>query len=238
MYRVRFVLPPRHAVRYHHLDVLHDALVQGWVAAGVQSDRVCGSDAAPWNFAALGRHQGKEGICHSLVVSTPSPDLACALRAMEPSSVCYVRAKTGERVNFSAARVQPDPDPLAPGQTRLAVLMLSPLVLREPGTRRWRTDLGGPGLSEAVSARLSRLAGREIRIEVHPDTLYLRANPRHSVLVSLKGGKGHGYVLGMQAPLLLEGEEEDLRYAWYAGIGEKNRVGLGCIGALERGVGR
>ena len=42
----------------------------------------------------------------------------------------------------------------------------------------------------------------------------------------------------MQAPLLLEGSEEDLRFAWYAGLGEKTRNGFGCLGLIEQGVGR
>lgn len=95
-------------------------------------------------------------------------------------------------------------------------------------------------LAAAVNARLSRLAGRSVNLQVEPDSLYLRANPRHSVLVSLKrkpNGR-HAFVIGMSAPLVLAGSEADLRLAWYAGIGEKTRNGFGCIGLLERGVGR
>ncbi|MEZ5592726.1 MAG: hypothetical protein R3F53_19305 [Gammaproteobacteria bacterium] len=51
------------------------------------------------------------------------------------------------------------------------------------------------------------VAGRTVQLQLYPDPLYLRANPRHSVLVSLKtlrdGRKS--FVIGMQAPLVLEG---------------------------------
>jgi CRISPR/Cas system endoribonuclease Cas6 (RAMP superfamily) len=40
----------------------------------------------------------------------------------------------------------------------------------------------------------------------------------------------------MQAPLILEGAEADLRFAWYAGMGEKTRNGFGCLGLAEQGV--
>jgi CRISPR/Cas system endoribonuclease Cas6 (RAMP superfamily) len=42
----------------------------------------------------------------------------------------------------------------------------------------------------------------------------------------------------MSALLVLAGSEEDLRLAWYAGIGEKTRLGFGCMGLAERGIGR
>ncbi|RKZ38602.1 MAG: CRISPR-associated protein Cas6, partial [Gammaproteobacteria bacterium] len=87
---------------------------------------------------------------------------------------------------------------------------------------------------------LSRLAGREIKLQVQPDSLYIRINPDHSVLVPMKlmrNGKTV-FVIGMNAPLVLSGSEEDLRFAWYTGIGEKTRNGFGCIGLAEQGVGR
>ncbi|WP_006788287.1 CRISPR-associated endoribonuclease Cas6 [Thiorhodospira sibirica] len=60
-------------------------------------------------------------------------------------------------------------------------------------------------------------------------------------LIVPQKGFAHGkisFVIGLAAPLLLEGSVEDLRFAWYAGVGEKNRNGFGCLGLLEAGVGR
>lgn len=238
MYRVRFTLPPRNWVRYRHLDVFHDALVQAWERTGIAAAKVTGPSAKVWNFAALGHHEGHKGRAHTLVVATPDAELSEGLKRMEPAWIRYARVSTGEQVDFTPAQRQPDPDPLVPGQTQVGVLLLSPLLLRLPGQRRWCMDLRETDVSAAVSRRLSRLAGRPIHLEIHPDSLYLRANPRHSVLVSLKGGRGHGFAIGLQAPLVICGDEADLRYAWYAGIGEKNRMGCGCLGSIETGVGR
>jgi CRISPR/Cas system endoribonuclease Cas6 (RAMP superfamily) len=79
-----------------------------------------------------------------------------------------------------------------------------------------------------------------VKLNIQADSLYLRANPSHSVLVATKGSpQGRAsFVIGMQAPLVMSGSEQDLRLAWYAGIGEKNRNGFGCLGLLEHGVGR
>lgn len=95
-------------------------------------------------------------------------------------------------------------------------------------------------LTEAINTRLSRLSGRAVHLEVVTDRLYLRANPKHSILIHLKrfpNGKT-SFAIGMAAPLTLVGNDGDLRFAWYAGLGEKTRNGFGCIGLLEKGVGR
>ena len=117
--------------------------------------------------------------------------------------------------------------------------MLSPLAVSVRGQKgRWHDDLAkiGSDLEQAVSFRLSRLTGRDVRLEVEPDRLYLRANPRHSTLVrtrTVKGGKP-AFVIGTMCPLSISGRIEDLRSAWALGIGEKNRYGFGCIGHAGR----
>jgi CRISPR-associated endoribonuclease Cas6 len=239
MRRYRFSLPSGHSVEYRHLDLLHDALVAAWTVQGVPSERICGPAALPWNFAPLGFHRGKTGRVHTLVVSTPSPELADALDRLRPEDIRYARVATDEAVDFGLAAKQPDSDPIAPQQGHLSVFLLSPLAIRRPD-RRWHANLAEVDLNGAVNTRLARLAGRPVALSIQPDSLYLRANPRHSVLVSLKGGSGgyQSFVIGMQAPLVLAGSDQDLRLAWYAGIGEKTRTGFGCIGLFERGLGR
>lgn len=239
MRRYRFSIQPRQWVDYWHLDILHDALVSAWSDQGIPSARLCGQAAQPWNFAALGYHRGQAGRAHTLVVSTPAPELAAALDRMRPEDIRYARAATGEAVSFAAVAKHPDPAPLAPGQTTLGVLLLSPLAIRQ-ADRRWHTDLSAVDLDAVLNGRLSRIAGRAVALQVHPDSLYLRANPRHSVRVSLKASPTgqHGFVIGMQAPLVLTGSAADLRLAWHAGLGEKTRNGFGCIGHFQQGLGR
>lgn len=239
MRRCRFALPPGQAVEYQHFDIVHDALVTGWIAQGIPAEKVTGPAALSWNFAALGFHHGKIARAHSLVVTTPAAELAEALSQMCPEDIRYARAKTREMVDFSAGKKIEEASPIAPQQGVLSVLLLSPLAIRQ-ANRRWHSDMGQVDLDAAINARLGRLAGRPVGLRVQADSLYLRANPRHSVLVNLKDspdGK-RGFVIGMQAPLVLAGSDEDLRLAWYAGLGEKTRSGFGCIGLFERGLGR
>jgi hypothetical protein len=242
MLRIRLSLPKGSHAVYRHLDIVHDALVNALVAAGASSDQVVGPDALPWNFAALGHHRSHEGLVHSLVVSTPSSLLASALGRIDPSTVRYARALTGELFDFTGAEPIPQPPPLLPEQAVLGVLTLSPIAISDPGKRgkHWHTGLDAVDLSGAANARLGRLAGRPVSLVIQPDSLYLRANPRHSVLVSTKGGQAGraAFVIAMSAPLVLAGSRDDVLLAWYAGIGEKTRNGFGCIGLAEEGVGR
>lgn len=166
------------------------------------------------------------------------------MKKMAPEDIQYSRTLTGEHVNFSKAEVLEDLDPVGPGQSTLGLVMLSPMVVSDPNRKnrasRWHTSMKEVDLSKAVNHRLSRLVGRSVNLTVSPDSLYLRAHARHDTLVQTKEMKNgrRAFVIGMKAPIVMEGSENDLRLAWYMGIGEKNRMGFGCIGLAERGIGR
>lgn len=246
MLRVRLQLPKSEPLQeYDHHDLIHDALINALLAAGADSNEVIGYKAKPWTFSPLGWHRGHKGLAHGLVVSTADSGLARVLSRLDPAQVTKRRWDAGS-VNFAGATVQIEPDPILPGQSQLGCLMLSPLLLQEQNHggkgKRWHrslTDLG-EDLSGIINRKLSFVAERDVQLAIHPDSLYLRANPKHSVLVNLKVFKDgrKSFVIGMQAPILLEGSEEDLRLAWYAGIGEKTRSGFGCLGLVDQGVGR
>jgi len=246
MLRIRLQLSKSEPLQqYDHYDLIHDALINAWIAAGADSSEVIGHQAKPWTFAPLGWHRGHTGVAHGLVVSTADAGLARILSRLDPAQVVK-RRWDAAGINFAAARVRIEPDPILPQQTQLGCLMLSPLVLQDETHtgkgKRWHHNLSGLGenLSRIINRKLSFMAGRDVQLHLFPDSLYLRANPQHSVLVSLKTCKDgrKSFVIGMQAPLLLEGSEDDLRLAWYAGIGQKTRSGFGCLGILVQGVGR
>ena len=242
MLRIRLRMPKGEVVEFIHQDLLHDALVAGLAAAGATSDQLVGPLAEPWTFASLGWTKKERRLAHTLVVSTSSERLAGALRQLRPEDVRYARALTGEMVDFSASSKTEEMDAIPPGGGVLGTLLLSPLLISRRGVKpkQWESDLNAVDLSAAVNHVLSRQAGRETRLSIQADSLFLRANPDHAVLVKLKGRpkQRSSFVIGMSAPLVLSGSEEDLRLAWYAGIGEKTRNGFGCLGLAEKGVGR
>jgi len=244
MLRLRIqLLKPEKAQTYSHLDLVHDALINAWAAAGATTEDVIGSHSKPWTFAVLGWHRGHVGFVHTIIVSTPDTNLARLLTRFKPESITK-RRFDDEYFDFSKANISIEPDPIFPQQTQLACLFNSPLVLkdRERSDKKkvWHSRLDECDLDARINTRLSKLADRKVALSITPDSLYLRANPKHSILVNLKrfqnGNKS--FVVGMQAPVILSGSEEDLRLAWYAGLGEKTRNGFGCLGLLEEGLGR
>lgn len=239
MLRIRLTLPRPLTQTYTHQDLIHDAIINGLETAGCNASDLMGLNARFWTFAPIGWHNGHQGFVHSLIISTSDLDIARALTRLKPETLTQ-RRWNGETLSFAGAQLTIEPDPIFPQQTQLAGLLLSPLVLQtKQGTgKQWCKDLNNLDLSEIISRKLSAKAGRLIQLTIQPDSLYLRANPKHSVLVNLKhfpnGQKS--FVIGMQVPLLIQGREDDLRFAWYAGIGEKTRNGFGCLGLLEEGV--
>lgn len=241
MYRIRLCLSKNGPLaQYHYQDLIHDALINAWCAAGAKPEEVIGAQAKPWVFAPLGFHRAAGNSLHTLVVSTPDPLLSSYLQRLDPQRIRKVRVITAEAIDLAAAMPVPEPDPIAPQQGRLQVLLLSPLAIRLPDTHRWATDFTSLDLTAAINSRLSRLAGRPVQLTVTPDALYLRANPSHTVMVPVKrmANGQRSFVIGLTAPLTLEGNDADLTLAWYAGLGEKNRNGFGCIGHVEQGIGR
>lgn len=244
MLRIRIqLLKPEKAKTYSHQDLIHDALVNAWAAAGATTEDVIGSHSKPWTFAVLGFHRGHVGYVHTIIVSTSDLNLARLLTRFKAETITK-RRFDDEYFDFSKANISIEPDPVFPQQTQLACLFYSPLVLKDhklsDKKKVWHSNLGECDLAARINKRLSTIAEREVSLSISPDSLYLRANPKHSVLVNLKrfqnGNKS--FVIGMQAPVILAGSEDDLRLAWYAGVGEKTRNGFGCLGLLEAGLGR
>jgi CRISPR-associated endoribonuclease Cas6 len=242
MLRIKIQLPQYQRQRYSHYDLLHDALINALVATGANPEQLIGVNAKPWTFAALGRADKEFRYVHSLIISTPDKELASFLAKINPADIKKTRGYSQEKIDFSTAQVSIETDPIPPVQGIMTMLLLSPLLIQDRNKKgkQWYTNFNDIDLSSAINHRLSRLAQREITLMAQADPLYLRANPNHTTCITVKkfaNGK-RCFVLGMQAPLVLAGSEEDLRFAWYAGVGQKNRNGFGCLGLLEQGVGR
>lgn len=235
--RIRFSAPKGEYARFHFLDSLHGALVNGLTTCGAKGAQVVGPDAANWSFGAIGTATPNGFLLKSVVVGAEAEPLDPIVRRLDPQ---MVRKTSNNRdvLDLSAWDKSVEELPVAEERrvpATLPAIMLSPLVLSVRGRKgRWHSNLSeiGPNLGEAVSSRLSRLTGRQVRLEVQTDPLYLRANPRHSTLVRTRAvpGARPAFVIGMMSPLILSGSLEDLHSAWTLGIGEKNRYGFGCIG--------
>lgn len=240
MKRIRISLGRGNKVSYKYLAVLHEALVKAWTAAGTPEEEITGMHAKPWTFAPLGFRKHGMNHAHTLVVSTPSLALAESLMRIKPCEVCQRKVHTGETVDFTGATVSVEPDPVFPATESLAVLTLSPFLISGNNGSRWHNNLNDFDISSAVNERLSCLANREVELDIKPDDHYIRTNTKYDCLVRIKKNKQgkEVFAIGMRVPLVLSGRKEDLRFAWYCGIGEKTRTGFGCLGLAEDGIGR
>lgn len=237
--RVNFSAPKGANVTFRFLDSLHGALINGWVAAGVSADSVTGWNSENWSFGAVGRATRRGFRLRSIVVGAEGR-LEPFLSTLEARSL-KKRSSNGDVLDLSSWRKSYEAFPVI-GQSAqrctLPAVMLSPIAVSVRGRKgHWCQNFSEIGLQlqEAVNHRLSRLTKRTIELEVEPDKLYLRANPKHSTLVhirSVKGGRD-AFVIGMMFPIIIRGSIKDLKSAWSLGIGEKNRYGFGCIGYAQ-----
>ena len=241
--RIRLTAPIGERVSIRYLDSLHAALVSGWTSCGARSTDVVGYAAENWSFGAVGTPTGKAFLLKAVVVGAEGPTLATLLSRLKSETI-RKSSPNGDMIDLSAWDLLLDELPIVCSPRRSATLpaiMLSPLALSVRGRKgRWHDDLAkaGANLQQAVNFRLSRLTGRDVRLTIEPDGLYLRANPRHSTLVrtrAVTGGRP-AFVIGTMCPLMITGREDDLRSAWALGIGEKNRYGFGCIGHARGGA--
>ena len=234
--RIRLTAPTGERVRFQYLDSLHAALVNGWTSCGARSTDVVGYEAGNWSFGAVGAPTRRGFLLKSVVVGAEGA-MATILSRLKPETI-RKSSPNGDVIDLSAWDSLPDELPIvcsSHGSATLPAIMLSPLALSVRGRKgRWHADLrkAGANVEQAVNFRLSRLTGRDVRLTIEPDKLYLRANPRHSTVVrtrAVTGGRA-AFVIGTMCPLMITGREADLRSAWALGIGEKNRYGFGCIG--------
>lgn len=239
--RVRLTAPRGQFVKVRFLDSLHAALVNAWTSCGAHGGEVVGRGAGNWSFGPVGTATSRGFILKSLVIGAEGSPLEPILHRLAPETV-RKESVNGDMVDLATWDLTVEELPIVcePGETAtLPAIMLSPLAVSVRGRKgRWHDDLTkiGPDLEQAVDFRLSRLTGRDVRLVVEPDRLYLRANTRHSTLVrtrTVKGGRP-AFVIGTMCPLSISGRIEDLRSAWALGIGEKNRYGFGCIGHAGR----
>ena len=236
--RIRLTAPRETSVQIRYLDSVHAAIVNAWCAAGAHSQDVIGPAAQPWSFGSSGLVNRNRMVLKSLVIGAEGNALPGFLAHMTPNAISK-ESSNGDRVDLSGWEISVEPLPVLESISTVAampIIMLSPLAISVKGQKgRWHTDLKqlGQGLGQAVNTRLSRLTGRIINLNLEPDQLYLRANPRHSALVCTRSvpGKNPAFVLGMVCPMTISGSVEDLNTAWTLGIGEKNRYGFGCIGS-------
>jgi CRISPR-associated endoribonuclease Cas6 len=242
MFRIRVRSPKGRSITYTNADVLKDAAFNMLRAAGCPAELLIGKQARHWGAGAVCPRKIASGApvrrTSEILVSTIDPGVAAYLVKADPGEMRKHQPATGENIDMSGAVIVQDLDPVTPGSSFIDAIALSPIVV----SRRDRTEQASAGrfygdastcdLSAAVNLRLSRIVGRQVALNVVPDDFYLSERPdSHAVRTDIKNINGKpGVVVGLVFPFVLCGSPDDLRLAWYAGLGEKNRLGFGFFG--------
>lgn len=239
MIRLSITAKDDHILRFKSLDLIHDAAINFLTSAGVNAEELVGHKAMQWSAGPLFARSISKGEpekkTDTIVLSTPDPRLAEKILNGKLNSFRATRYSTGEVLDLSEWSFNISMPPLIEGQEALAVVCGSPIVFRRktalPGKGRWVVDVRHmDDLSLAINKRLSRIAGREVLLQVEPDHRYISSRKSHLVHTRLKSEQGPmSTILGLSFPMILRGATEDLELAWYAGFGEMTRMGFGIL---------
>ncbi len=243
---LRARLRAQDTIRYTNVDVVKDAAMAMLEAAGCPASLLIGESAQHWGAAPIclgksDRHaSGRPPLrrAREIVISTTSRQIAPFLAKCRPEAMVKTQAVTEEHIDLAGATITADLAPVFPGTTFINAFTLTPILVSRDGRSveridrgRWHSDVRDVDISAKINARLTKIAGRTVGLTLVPDAFYLSSHPNHAVRVDVKSdGKKSGIYVGMSFPFTLFGTEDDLRLAWYAGIGERNRYGFGFFG--------
>ncbi len=217
---------------FRYLDSVHAALLQGFVSAGVPGDFVTGHTAESWTFACLGpiRRGGLRKLS-KVLVSSASDRLSEALEKLDPAQIRKT-SSNGDVINLEDARIRSVDHAPVSGTHEFCVSFASRFALTREKSARSKTEFvrstKDTDFSRALKVNLDRRAGRTLDLEIAIDPLTL-ATEGHSVPVPLRrSGDRRILIPAFNMPVTLRGNPDDLRWAFFAGIGAKTRLGFGC----------
>ena len=223
--------------QFRFLDSVNAAVVAGLTEAGAPSERVVGREAGPWTFAVGGfSKRGGLTVMSGLTVSTADAEIARALARLDPAAA-RARSSNGDELDFSGADIGAELRSPHEAVSELAVAFGSPFAVMKAKTGRSKTrfhdDLAGVDLSAALRASVAARAGRALDLEFHVDPLTLAVDGCRRLVPTRFVRDRRILIPAFSIPLTMRGRPEDIRFAYFAGIGAKTRGGFGCPVMLQ-----
>lgn len=236
MFRI-FLFLESHALPYRYLDSIHAGVITAMKAADLPPDLVIGPNARPWTFATKGFAQkGGKLFLKGITISTCDSNIAEGLRRLNPADIRH-QSSNGDKIDLTGARKIVISDPIINGQEAISICFASPFVLSQARlsdnpAKAYAVSLAGLNLSEAFSSGLTRRLGHPVTLDVHADPLSLAIDGKPRI-VSLRAAPNRRVTIPAFSMLLtLRGTTDDLRAAYFGGLGEKTRYGFGCAATL------
>jgi CRISPR-associated endoribonuclease Cas6 len=170
-----------------------------------------------------------------VIVGSNDPATVEALRQITPVDLVEPKQSEGSGLDLHMANIYPAPD----WQDTEAVNLycVSPLRVSDPANRKCSLLQTGEAFNQALNQTMQTRFGRPFDLRLTPDSLYVRSKKGEiGAGMGIKTSEKTGQpviVRGIVLPFLLTGPAQDIRDAWYGGLGRSTARGFGCVELAE-----
>jgi CRISPR-associated endoribonuclease Cas6 len=169
-----------------------------------------------------------------IIVGSNEAETAAALAQLTPSDLLEDNQVDGAGLDLSMAAIDAAPD--WQDTEAVNVYCVSPLRVSDPANRKLSLLQTGDAFNQALNQTMQTRFGRPFDLRLTPDSLYVRVKSGDiaagMAIKTLDNGKPV-IVRGIVLPFLLTGSAEDIRDAWYCGLGRSTARGFGCLEVAE-----
>ena len=191
-----------------------------------------------YGFGVIARPVGKNGLRRVERVYVVSSDATIAEAVAKITSEDLVEPSLTPGAGLDLRRATMARDERWAPCEALSLYALSPIrvLQREPGCRSQALLTPGEGFTAALNRSMQTRFGRPFRLSFIPDRLYSFAKKGHLMASMAVGSRPDGRPIclpGIVTPFVLAGPMEDLRDAWFSGLGAGTGMGFGCLEEAE-----
>lgn len=187
-----------------------------------------------YGFGVLSRPVGKEGLrrIERVILGSADPRIAQAIAKITSEDLLEPSMTPGAGLDLRQARIIRD-ERWTPAEA-LSLYALSPIraLVYDKGGRSRALLTPGLEFNAALNRAMACRFGRSFRLTFIPDALYARArggNLSASMAIKIREDSRPVCLPGIVTPFVLAGSSEDLRDAWFSGLGAGTGMGFGCV---------
>lgn len=169
-----------------------------------------------------------------VIVGSSDPATATALSKLQPADLVEDNQVSGAGLDLSMAKLYAAPD--WQGTEAANLYCVSPLRVSDPDNRKLSLLQTGERFNTELNRTMQTRFGRPFDLHLMPDSLYARSRQGDiSVGMAIKTlDNGNPIIIrGIVLPFTLTGPAEDIRDAWYSGLGRSTARGFGCVELAE-----
>lgn len=187
-----------------------------------------------YGFGVISRPVGKQGLrkVERIYLGSSDPEIAAAIGKIVSEDLIEPSLVPGAGLDLRRAKISKD-ERWVPCEA-MSLYAISPIriLAREEGGRSKSVLSIGPDFSQILNRTMETRFGRPFRLTFIPDRTYsfiMKGRLSASMAVG-KRPDGRAICLpGIVTPFVLAGPSDDLRVAWFSGLGAGTGMGFGCV---------